>query len=169
MKFLLILFTFPFLTSLYNDRSYDLLEQTDWDLMQSDSYSAQLSSTLTDPEQWESFNIWQCFESRDLEIYTSGVNYDGEDKVIPAMFNSNVFPLKDFALYPEMHWRAKEIVKKWKKIINESESICIYGAKLPNANANTANEIEPWYIERIKTDNGYWSIKNEKEYQDSYY
>jgi len=131
--------------------NYSLLTEDDFAFAREDN----LSPAITIPDSgFESFNIWQCFSINEIEFLRSEVDY-GSVHSVPTIQAPNL----SFDLDPDLLWDTEKIFSNWNDLIQDANSICIFGAFLQD---------EPgfgsfWYIEKIKTDNGYWSRNEASE------
>lgn len=126
-------------------KSYDLL-LTDADI--EFQINDNISPALSIPDiGFKSFNKWQCFDASDVMIDLTEVDYNGIHSV-PMIKIKNM----NFDIDPEIKWDIDKVLSDWNNLFNGASSVCIFGAYLQDLN----DEETMWYIESIKTDNGYW-------------
>ena len=127
------------------DQNYLILDENDFDYARENN----LSPALTIPDMgFESYNQWQCFNSKEIELVSSEVDYHGIHSV-PTIQYKNM----SFDLDPDILWNTEDVFLEWEGLLQEAKSICIFGAFLQEGPEYGSL----WYIEKIKTENGYWS------------
>lgn len=158
---LIFIITLPFTLSFnWHDRAYDLLDETDWYLSKqaAESGTPALSSIIGAENQWESYNEWRCFSAKGIDLRCAAIDDNGS-RLIPMV---NVLSEDEdldyeYALGSEYSWDCQKVIDSWSTLINGQESICLHGAYLKeDEHSNTSL----WYIDQIKTQNGYWKMEN---------
>ena len=109
--------------------------------------------------QWKSFNRWQCFDSQYL-LLTETNRYYGKPKKIPTIIATNQKDNFRFELPIHLNYVEHNIVKQWHDLMVNEDSICVFGAKLPDHMHLMYEQF--WYIQRIKTKNTTWVLDEEK-------
>lgn len=146
--FLIIILMFSIISFAPIDEKYSILDDNDFAMMKIDNEKPAI--TIPD-ENFESFNEWICFNIKDLEITKAEVDYY-DWHYVPSI---NVYidnHLLSFDLDPDKKWNIDLIIDTWKDLFENQESVCIFGAYLQEIDNNG----ELWYIQKIKTNNGYW-------------
>lgn len=130
------------------DVHYLLLDESDYEFMRQDNDSPALS--IPDVN-FKSYNEWQCFDASEVQLLLAEIDYNGW-RQIPSI---NVKSMS-FDIDPDINWDVEKISNYWSDLITGSRSICIFGAYLPNDDDKNSS----WYIQKIKTQNGYWDRAN---------
>ncbi|MFN8370283.1 MAG: hypothetical protein U0T83_06625 [Bacteriovoracaceae bacterium] len=158
VKFFLISVVLLFnLSFSWQDNSYDILNENDWNLYKQNNENPALSSSVQDEIQWKSYNKWRCFSSEKLEFSCGTVDYNGEHDVPIINIEDN-----EYDLSPEYTWDCKKIIQVWSKLIENEKSVCIYGAYLQDLELEKITS-SLWYIERIKTSKGYFQANQSQD------
>jgi len=153
---IVILFMIPILSFTPIDDRYSILDENDFAMMKVDNESPAL--TIPD-ENFESFNEWICFNINDVEITKSEVDYNGWHYV-PSINASVSNSIISFDLDPEEKWDVDLVINTWNDLFENQKSVCISGAYLQE----TDNNGELWYIQKIKTNNGYWDRSDSDQF-----
>ncbi|MDD4974501.1 MAG: hypothetical protein PHY93_09145 [Bacteriovorax sp.] len=143
-----------------HDSSYDILSEEDWSLLRQEKEKGTpaLSSAISDENKWESYNEWRCFSAKNVEALCASVDDDDSHLVpIVTIQNKDGSPGYEYALGSEYNWNCNKVIESWSVLIENQESICIHGAYLQEDEQNN-NSL--WYIDQIKTQNGYWKMEN---------
>lgn len=131
----------------------NILSQQDIDMqMEGYSWGPALSSSPEDPNAWEAYNEWRCFATE--EIHLSCSIYDVSTEVAGMQIYSegmNYF----YDLPVESNLNCYETLLTWRDLIGKSLQVCIFAAQLPGAIAESGSL---WYIQKIKTEYGYWNL-----------
>lgn len=127
-------------------QSYDqLLTNADFEFQKDDNQSPALS--IPDAG-FASFNKWQCFDVSAAVVDLTEVDYDGLHSV-PTIKIKNM----NFDIDPDVEWDIEKVLNDWSNLFSGARSVCIFGAYLQDI----SDEETLWYIESIKTENGYWN------------
>jgi hypothetical protein len=158
---LIFTITLPFTLSFnWHDRAYDILGETDWYLSKQAAASGTpaLSSTIGAENQWESYNEWRCFSTKSIDLRCATID-DNSSSLIPvvSVLSKDEDLDYEYALGSEYIWDCQKVIDSWATLVDEQESICLYGARLQ---APEQDNISLWYIDQIKTQNGYWKMEN---------
>ena len=126
------------------DIHYLLLDESDYEFMREDNKSPALS--IPD-DNFKSYNKWQCFDVGEVQFLLAEVDYNGWHQ-IPSISVGDM----SFDIDPDINWDVKKVSTYWSNLIDGARSICIFGAYLQNDDDKNSS----WYIQKIKTQNGYW-------------
>jgi hypothetical protein len=96
------------------------------------------------------FNEWHCFESQSFQLLTSKINYD-RLKDVPTLFYEEEDQRIEFTIDPDVDWDIVKIMAFWKELLKKSKYTCLFSVHLQEG-----PEGEVRYIERLKTDEGFW-------------
>ncbi len=120
-----------------------------------------LSSVLDDPNPWESYNQWMCFDSTQVQVETAEIDMDGGWVPWPQL---RVEALgQTFLISPEVDLpvdAAKEL-EEWRRELRGSREVCLYAAFLEYSDSSpdsVADRESLWILQRLKTENGYWDV-----------
>jgi hypothetical protein len=144
-KIIPLFFIAVFLVSFISpDMHYFILDESDYEFMREDNKSPALS--IPD-KNFKSYNKWQCFDVDDIQFLLAEIDYNGWHKIPSIKIGS-----MNFDLDPDINWDIEKVSNYWSDLVDGSRSICIFGAYLQiDDNKNSL-----WYIQKIKTSNGYW-------------
>ncbi len=147
----LVLLVIPFTGNSIS--GFQLLSDEDvaLELQQKEELRPALSSPLDDDEQWEAYNQWLCFSVTSIELACSEVDYGGWRK-IPSLRAHGANHRFEFDVSPERDWDCEATLQDWSRLLESSSEICVFAARLQPIDENSSL----WYIERIKTTQGYW-------------
>ena len=129
-----------------------VLTKLDYDLERSDRASGPaLSSGIGDPHPFKSYNEWQCFDSKKIELGTAEIEY-GHLKQIPNLLASSPGRELDFAPEGDDELNTPHAMMKLKKLLQGSASVCVYAALLQKeVSKNGQPVMEIWILQRVKT------------------
>ena len=139
---------FVFITVLFSTSNYSILRVKDLLTAIKSSRTSKIT-IIGNNEQY--YNRWQCFSVETVEITEAEVNYNGWHKV-PSINVKTKNIVKSFDLDPDVRWDNDKIIKKWRDLIKDQKSICIFGVFLQKEEDGSSL----WYIQKIKTKKGYW-------------
>lgn len=139
----LILISFSLTSFISPDSNYFLLDESDFQFMRLDNKEPALSIP---EENFKSYNQWQCFETQDVEVLLVDIDYNKWHQVPSIAVGTMAFDID-----PDINWDKDKVLDHWNNLIQGSKSICIFAAFLQNNDNNSL-----WYIQKIKTQNGYW-------------
>src|SRR5690606_4478688 len=132
---------------------YPLLDQRDIDLQKEDLRRGPVMEAGKNETYWSTNNQWQCFPNEKIELRCA--TYDLDTKV-PSIVITQPFHRYEFDLPFGESPSCEETLQHWDFLINSSNQICIYAAFFPAIDApGYGAEWSLWYIENIKTHNGY--------------
>jgi hypothetical protein len=121
-----------------------------------------LSSSIEDPNRWESFNQWICFPSKDLKVLKVEIEYDGRTKSIPQIDGEKSGHLFQISLDGDMDGNFEHMFEKWRQIVRASREVCVYAAFLQEGPMIGQLTSSLWIIDRIKGDGGQWTLDEEQ-------
>jgi hypothetical protein len=148
-----IVFVFLFITVWFFNSNYSALNISDIKMMIEDNREPAITIPAT-KEQY--FNKWKCFDVKSLEIDEAEIEYNGRQIVPYIQVNSSNHSFQ-FNVDPVIHrGDHKIIINKWKELIRNQKSVCIFAAYLQTDPDGTS----VWYISKIKTEAGYWDFAN---------
>lgn len=118
-----------------------------------------LTSTIQSKIQWDSYSQWMCFRRQQVKPHCT--IYDKTILVPSIRVESN-----ERVLYFDLHVgdsdNCKSTLSEWTVLIKNSPEICIFGAYMPGVDMGedpkSGKPNSLWYIEKIKTKNGEWTI-----------
>lgn len=114
----------------------------------------ELTSAPEEEEQyWESFNEWNCFPEKQIDIYCAEIIYDGVDILVPAIDIKLQDHFYSFNLDPSLPMNCLGILEEWRHLLTHQKNICILAAELKS---NRGSNSSYWYIHTIETTNGFW-------------
>ena len=151
---------------------YEILTRQDFELQKSQSRPA-LSSALSDPDYWESYNLWQCFPKENVEVACIKVCYRDECISESDWGDSLTFLVQppDGALYEfyfeDDEWRScSQTMELWQPYLENQEAVCIYAAYLQDIAVSPEENIKRrsyWVIDHFKTTAGRWPLLYHEE------
>jgi hypothetical protein len=114
------------------------------------------SPAITIPHKKEEyFNKWQCFDVKNIEITEAEIYYRGK-RLVPYIQVNSKNRSFEFHVDPVINCNKDAVIKKWNELINRQKAICIFAAYLQTDVDGTT----VWYIQKLKTKNGYWDISD---------
>lgn len=138
--------------SIAKDSDIGLLKDKDFNLeIELAETGPAIGSALGDPNPWESYDQWLCFNSRDLTVSCTHVKYPSEWKSVPHIRATIGERILEFDLYPDTKRYCVATVKEWAALLEGTERACIFGAYL-----QSEADFDLWYLSLLKTDKGYW-------------
>jgi hypothetical protein len=152
--------------SMYHDPAYDLLDDSDYARMRSDSTQGPaLSAPLDGSPYWESYNQWLCFPTQKIEIDCLEAEY-GEVRKLPVLHvteNSHYF---EFSMDPEPAPDCDQVTGRWKILLKNEGVFCAYAAPLQELDVTAydtdAEAGSVWIINLLKTSKGYWRFESQE-------
>ena len=152
--------------SMYYDPNSELLSTADYEQIKLDSTRGPALSSYLDGKSlyWESYNTWQCFPTRDLEIDCMEAEYNGIKRVptIHIIYNLHRF---EFSMDPEPEPNCDIIIDRWKNLLLDENTFCTYAAFLQDLDLSDPDSIAKdgsvWIINQLKTSKGYWNFELE--------
>jgi len=139
----------------------DLLSEDDIQLEENQELAALSSSSLSE-NPWESYNEWQCFETRDVALnfidhFLNPRDLSEETKT-PALQVELDNAVRDFDVEPQelqtenCQNHAEKIMMKWRNLLEGERFVCLYAAHLQDI----SDDESYWVLSKIKTSKGYW-------------
>ena len=113
-----------------------------------------LSGAIDDDNPWESFDTWQCFHTKSINMGCA--KYDGAVDVPGIVVEEGGRTLL-FDTHVEDKLNCIKTVDAWSELLGESARICIMAAEMPGAFVEE-EDTSLWYIHAIKTELGYWAL-----------
>ncbi len=146
-----IALVFLFITIWFFNSNYSVLNISDLKMMIRDNKDPAITIPST-REQY--FNKWQCFSVKHIEIAEAKIELNKAQTVPYIQVSSNNHNFQ-FNVDPVIHrGDQKIIINKWKELIRNQKSVCIFAAYLQTDPDGTS----VWYIGKIKTKAGYWDF-----------
>ncbi|MBI3557922.1 MAG: hypothetical protein HY074_16795 [Deltaproteobacteria bacterium] len=116
-----------------------------------------LSSAVDDPNPWETYNQWMCFETKAARIESVGVRTSGDWKPWPQISITTSEQTFVFSPSTDREVDTDLILESWKNLFDRSERVCLYAAYLQNLDpVDSVNPEALWILEDMKTETGYW-------------
>ena len=148
---------------------YDLLSQDDLALEQLESEGqSPISSAHDENPYWESFNEWTCFSTETVQLYCAEIDY-GKSTLPTLRVTDADGKLTEFDLDPEPDLNCEATLDVWRTLLENQHSFCTYAAFLQNLSDDTNvdhrehTNHELWIVDKIKTNNGYWTLRMPEE------
>ncbi len=120
-----------------------------------------LSSALADPNPWQTYNQWMCFDRDVVRSEEVQIKTDDEWKPWPQITVNALGQRFDFSPETDLPVHAPSLMSRWNGLLQETHWVCIYAAFLQYLEPEEPASKEPyslWIIERVKTEQGNWSI-----------
>ena len=143
--------------------SFNLLTSEDYHLMESDSARGPALSAILDGKTpyWESYNEWQCFPAKSVEIECVEAG-DGDSTKIPILHVIYGAHYYEFSLDSEPEPDCGKITARWRDLLAGEDAFCAYAAFLeyfeevpPDSDAKDGST---WIIKQLKTAKGRWTF-----------
>lgn len=158
----LIFLLFFLITSFSDKESHGILNINDYKMAEEDNLSPAIRIPSIDGTSIQSFNEWRCFPAKLVTLNTTHINYDGWKDLPRIEIELDYENVLNYELDPDVNWNSEDIIYNWRKGIDYSQTICIFGAYLQSHE----NE-HIFYIEKIKFEINEWSRSEEIEAIDS--
>lgn len=135
-----------------------LLTREDLELQELDNVQGvALSSESNSEWPWESYNVWQCFD-------TNKLNYDCADydygTLVPSLRIATEQRVLHFDVHVEDQLDCQQTLIQWQHLIAQGNEVCIFAAHMPDVemglDRNKSQSL--WYINRLKGAGGYWDL-----------
>lgn len=104
---------------------------------------------------WESYYEWLCFSVENTEL--SCTTYD-EDVLVPSISTVDKNHTYFFDLHVEDGFECQSTLYSWHQLIDGAQKVCVMAALMPSAFEKDP-EMSLWYINAIKTAQGYWELE----------
>lgn len=116
------------------------------------------AALFSENKSWITYNQWQCFNIDYISLNCTEYDY-GKNQVPTIIVNNPSFRY-EFDLHVEDGFDCRETLVTWAELMNGSREVCIYASFMPGVReVGYPSKWFLWYIQRIKTSNGYWSLK----------
>jgi len=124
---------------------------------ESTAYGPALSSASNAKDQWGSYNQWMCFPKMDVKYECAQYDQDILVPSVKAQTNEHVF---FFELHVEDGVLCEKTLAEWEKMSIQSSEVCLFAAQMPNTDLgeDRGRPQSLWYLDALKTENGYWQI-----------
>jgi hypothetical protein len=154
--------------SMYRNPALDLLDERDYEQMRNDiAHGPALSAPLDRSPYWASYDQWHCFPTESIEISYVEAEY-GEMRKLPTLHVTEGSHLYEFSMDPEPAPNFDNITNKWKALLQDEGTFCVYAAPLQELdvanNDTTAESASLWIIHQLKTTKGYWTFESEENW-----
>jgi hypothetical protein len=116
----------------------------------------ELSSGISDPNPWESYNQWMCFNASQVHLTQVKVKYEGKDKTMPQLEVSLLGHSFEISLSADTEYDNDLIFEMWQNLLKESKEVCAYAAYLTHLNLEGELPTSLWIISRLKSESGLW-------------
>ncbi len=143
----------------YLSHPLSLLNYDDWMLeYENRANRPTISAALNDPNYWQSFSRWQCFENKTLSFHCAMAD---KKNPIPEVVVEDKAKEYVFGLEYAENYDCALILKAWKKTLDSSKPFCFFGAYLPTNNdlVEISDPSPTYLISRLKG-TGYWDLDN---------
>jgi len=121
-----------------------------------------LSSAIDDPNPWETYNQWMCFESSQVELESVGIKYDHEWSQMPQLAVTTLGQRFDISPDADQRFEADRVIETWRHLFDGSRDVCFFAAFLQYLDSDEDGRPRSlWILKSIKTGNGYWHVNSE--------
>lgn len=150
---ILLVFVISLAAFIFSRTNYSILGIKDVLMMIEDNKEPAITIPMTGEKY---FNKWRCFDVRSIEILEAEIDHNGKQIVPYIQVDSNKHSFQ-FNVDPVIHrGDEKVIINKWKELVNDQRSVCIFATYLQTDPDGTS----VCYISKIKTKAGYWDFAN---------
>lgn len=150
--FFIFIVVFVNISAVQPDKHYFILSDFDFAFAKENQKSPAITWPQDDGSQFASFNEWSCYATNEISIGLARVVYDEVEKCVPTIEASYQDKIINFDLDPDVTWSCDEILDSWRELVQDQESICIYGSI--TSQMNDSNILG--YLNRFKTARGMW-------------
>jgi hypothetical protein len=150
--------------SMYGAPYRDLLTEGDYRREQEDSKRPAITAPDVDGVvDWQSFNQWQCFSTKQLKIECVP-DEEGKDLCYPLVIVDESGDIFEFEISTGGGYiNSALILSRWKSLLADEETFCTYSAYIPD----TSDPHEFVFdLNQIKTSKGYWDYSAEENWRE---
>lgn len=116
-----------------------------------------LSAPLYEPEYWESYNQWMCFDRDSVELIRVEVESGKQVMILPMIIASLPGYFLEISIHGEGDEENEHTYNRWKQLFEGSRRICAYAAYLNDIEPDGDTPGSTWIINKLKTENGSWT------------
>ncbi|MCM0605099.1 MAG: hypothetical protein KA715_03340 [Xanthomonadaceae bacterium] len=126
-------------------------------------------STNKHENPWESYDQWQCFSLNQITFECA--TYD-RDTLVPSIKAKNDKGIIFFDVHVEDELHCEDTLIQWRDLVHGGSKICLLAAYMPDVDMGvdeaTKKPNSLWYIDQIKSRNGYWKLKDFSNDEESF-
>jgi hypothetical protein len=150
--------------SMYNAPYRDLLSDEDYRKEQEDSKRPAITAPIVDGVvDWQSFNQWQCFSTKQLKIECVP-DEEGRNLCYPLMIVDEGTDVFEFEVSTGGGYINSDLIlSQWNSLLADEQAFCAYSGYIPDDSDSHEFVFD---LSQIKTSKGYWEYDAEENWRE---